>query len=345
MDASMFGGGCEGGEASMGGGFASLGDAFLADPLTPVSSRQSSRSLSSSPSSSSPAASAAASVVDVLRTLPSVVHALLAGLAGEGDEALMAAGPHFQAEQLLALERLEERLAAEKLRRLAVFDRMGGALAVRSSSTKGFLRTHAQMSQGRANRLVVLARELDRLPVVRDAQAAGVLSADQGEVLARELAPVDDPRARAEAAVLMVEHAPRLHLVQVRQAARQLHAHLVPERDGEGVGGGRAARPFQSWVRLSQTGTTSDPFWVVSGELSPLVGEKLRTALEAAMGTPVEGESRTHAERMGDALGVVTDLALGCGALPVTGGQRPHLTLIADLDALRARACPAHPAL
>ncbi|SEM67374.1 hypothetical protein SAMN05414137_14231, partial [Streptacidiphilus jiangxiensis] len=47
---------------------------------------------------------------------------------------LLAAGARFQAEQVLALERLEERLAAEKLRRLALFDRSGGALALRSRS-------------------------------------------------------------------------------------------------------------------------------------------------------------------------------------------------------------------
>ena len=264
---------------------------------------------------------------------------MLAALAAEGDEVLVAAGAHFQAEQLLALERLEERLAAEKLRRLALFDRSGGALAVRSRSTKGFLRTHGQLSLGRATRLVVLARELDRLPVVRSAQAAGGLSADQVEVLARELAPVEDEGARA-AQELLVEHAPRLHLAQLRQAARQLHTHLVPEPADEPV-----SKPFRSWVRLSRTGTSSDPFWVLSGELSPLLGEKLRTALEAAAGVPAQGEVRTHAERMGDALEVVTDLALGAGELPVVGGQRPHLTVVADLDALRASACPAHPAL
>jgi hypothetical protein len=261
---------------------------------------------------------------------------------------LLAAGAHFQAEQLLALERLEERLAAEKLRRLAVFDRSGGALAVRSRSTRGFLRTHAQMSRGRAERMVRLARELDRLPVVRAAHAAGVLSADQVEVLARELAPVEDERARGQAQELMVAHAPGLHLAQVRQAARQLHAHLVPDpHDGpDGLGeAGAVPGVFRSWVRLSSTGTGDDPVWVLSGELSPLVGEKLRTALEAAMGVPEPGEARSHAERMGDALGVVTDLALNAGRLPVTGGQRPHLTLIADLDALRAGGCPAHPAL
>ncbi|MEY9874157.1 hypothetical protein ABH931_003651, partial [Streptacidiphilus sp. MAP12-33] len=281
--------------------------------------------------------------MDPLRTLPVGVVGVLEGLAGEGDEVLLAGGAQFLAEQVLALERFEERLAAEKLRRLAVFDRSGGALAVRSRSTKGFLRTHAQMSQGRAGRLVVLARELDRLPGVRAAQAAGWLSADQVEVVARELAPIEDEVARERAAGLMVEHAPGLHLAQVRQVARQLHIHLVPEGDaGAEVG---APRPFQSWVRLSRTGTTGDPFWVLSGELSPLVGERLRTALEAAMGTAVVGETRTHAERMGDGLEVVTGLVLDGGRLPMTGGQRPHLTVVADLEALRAGGCPVHPAL
>jgi hypothetical protein len=275
----------------------------------------------------------------------------LAALAAQQDDDLVAAGAGFLAEQLLALERFEERLAAEKLRRLAVFDRTGGALAVRSRSTRGFLRTHAQMSQGRANRMVVLARELDRLPVVRAAQAGGALSADQVEVLARELAPVPEESARRAAQELMVEHAPRLHLVQVRQAARQLHAHLVPDADETPEsahaepGSGAESGVFASWVKLSRTGTSTDPFWVLSGELSPLAGEKLRTALEAAMGTPAAEERRSHAQRMGEALGVVADLALDCGRLPVTGGQRPHLTVIADLDALRATACPAHPAL
>ncbi|WP_152629294.1 HNH endonuclease signature motif containing protein, partial [Streptacidiphilus jiangxiensis] len=278
-----------------------------------------------------------------LRTLPSVVHVLLAGLAGEGDEVLLAAGARFQAEQVLALERLEERLAAEKLRRLALFDRSGGALALRSRSTKGFLRTHGQMSLGRASRLVGLARELDRLPVVRCAQAAGGLSADQVGVLARELAPVEDEAARVAAQELLVAHAPGLHLVQLRQAARQLHAHLVPESEGEA--GVDAPGVFRSWVRLSRTGSSSDPFWVLSGELSPVVGEKLRSALEAAAGVPAAGDGRSQAERMGEGLGVVTDLALGVGVLPVVGGQRPHLTVVADLDALRASGCPVHPAL
>ncbi|SEL19440.1 HNH endonuclease signature motif containing protein [Streptacidiphilus jiangxiensis] len=300
----------------------SLGDAFLADPLTPSASRQ------------------AHCGVDPLRTLPFTASALLAALAAESDDALLIRGAHEQAEQILALVRFEEMLSAQLLRRIAVFDRSGGASAVRSRSTKGFLRTHAQLAEGHANRLVSLARWLDRLPAVSGALAVGALSADQVEVISREISPVEDADARHAAEELLVEQAPRLHLTHLRQAARQIHAHLVAEEEPPVD----ALPPaFQSWVRLSPTGTSDNPFWVLSGELSPLAGEKLRVALEAAAGVPAEGDPRSSAERLGDALESVTDLALRADRLPTTGAQRPHLTLIADLEALRP-GCRVHPA-
>ncbi|MEZ0066545.1 hypothetical protein ABIA32_002557 [Streptacidiphilus sp. MAP12-20] len=273
----------------------SLGDVFRADPLTPKSSRQ------------------ARHCAEPLRTLPASALSFLAALAAEDDEVLHAAGARFQSEQLLALVRFEEMVGAELARRLAVFDRTGGATAVRSRTTKGFLRTHGQLAEKHANHLVGRARDLDRLRSVRAALAAGELSSSQVEVIAREIAP----------------------------AAQQVHAHLVAEEDPKADD---VPASFQSWAKLSPTGTSDDPFWVLSGELSPVVGEKLRVALEAAMGMPVDGDPRTHAERMGDAFETVADLALGSDQLPTTGGQRPHLTLIADLDALRT-TCPTHPTL
>ncbi|WP_030251878.1 HNH endonuclease signature motif containing protein, partial [Streptacidiphilus jeojiense] len=96
----------------------------------------------------------------------------------------------------------------------------------------------------------------------------------------------------------------------------------------------QAPAGFQSWVKLSATGTTDRPFWVLSGELEALAGERLRTALEAAAGPPTTEDPRTGAQRLGDALATVAALALNTGTLPVTGGTRPHLTLIADLDTL-----------
>ncbi|MEY9873624.1 hypothetical protein ABH931_003113 [Streptacidiphilus sp. MAP12-33] len=305
----------------------SLGDVFRADPLTPSASRQ--------------AGGQSLGPVDPLRTLPASAGELVRALAARGDDDLLVSGSAAQAEEILALVRLQEMVEAELLRRVAVFDRTGGFSAVRCRSTHGFLRVHAQLAAGHARHIVGLAEKLDRLETVRAAQAAGALSSDQVEILAKELAPIEDAQARRAAEELMVAQAPALHLAHLRQAAQQLHAHLVPEAEPQV---GEAAPAFQSWIRLSRTGTSDNPFWVLSGELAPVVGEKLRTALEAAMGAPAEGDPRSASERMGDAVGVVIDLALGAGELPTTGGQRPHLTITADLGALRA-SCPTHPAL
>jgi hypothetical protein len=326
MDALLFGGGCEGSDdASRGENRSSLGDVFRADPLTPITSRQ-----------------ATNCPVDPLRTLPASAKDLLSGLAAHDDDDLIHSGSAAQAEEILALVRLQEMVDAELLRRVAVFDRTSGFNGVRCRSTHGFLRVHAQMAPGHAKHVVGLAEKLDRLVTVRAAQAAGELSSDQAEILAKELAPIEDAEARRAAEELMVGQAPKLHLAHLRQAAQQIHAHLVPEAgpvSDEGLG--EVPPAFQSWVRLSRTGTSDTPFWVLSGELSPVVGEKLRTALEAAMGEPVAGDPRNPSERMGDAVEVVTDLALGADRLPTTGGQRPHLTVTADLDALR-ESCPEH---
>ncbi|WP_051944486.1 HNH endonuclease signature motif containing protein [Streptacidiphilus rugosus] len=301
---------------------ASLGDVFRADPLTPSSSRQ-----------------ARAASTEPLRTLPSSSLTFLAALAAEDDDALCAAGASFQAEQLLALVRFEEMVGAELARRVAVFDRTGAVAATRSRTAKGFLQTHGQLSDRVAKQLVERARRLDTLRTVRTALTEGELSASQAEVIAHEITDVEDPQARAQAEDLLVGQAKELHLGQLKQAARQVRAHLVEEQEPAVKD---APALFRSTARLSQTGTSDDPFWVLTAELSAVAGEKLRVALEAAMGTPVEGETRTHPERMGDALEAVADLALGCDKLPTTGGQRPHFTVIADLDALREE-CPAHP--
>ena len=281
---------------------------------------------------------------DPLRSLPGDPAAMLAALQAEDDDTLRAGGPHALAEQLLALQRLRDMLEAEQLRRVTAFDAVDGAQAVRCRSTKGFLRTHGQLTGASAGRLTARAAQLDAVPAVRTAQAAGTLGADQAAVIARHLAPVPDPGERARAEELLLAHAPALHLTQLARAAQELRARLTDQEhpgDTDTV-----PQPFQSWVRLSPTGTTDAPFWVLSGELNALAGEKLRIALEAAAGAPSAQDPRSHPERTGDALEAVTDLALGTDRLPTTGTRRPHLTLVADLDTLRSLPlpgdCPRH---
>ncbi|MFC1401107.1 HNH endonuclease signature motif containing protein [Streptacidiphilus cavernicola] len=278
-----------------------------------------------------PVSSRTAVLPDPLRSVPGRPQAMLAALAEQDQEALRATGALALGEQVLALLRLGEMLEAELLRRVAVFDAMDGATVLRSRSTGGFLATHGQLASAAARRLTARAGQLAAVPAVRAAQAAGTLSADQAQVIARHLAPVDDVQARGQAEELLLAHAPQLHLSQLARAAEEVRVRLVAEEEPPQD---EAPAGFQSWVKLSATGTTDRPFWVLSGELEALAGERLRIALEAAAGPPKTEDPRTGAQRLGDALATVAALALNTGTLPVTGGTRPHLTLIADLDTL-----------
>ncbi|TDU02312.1 uncharacterized protein DUF222 [Streptomyces sp. 846.5] len=278
-----------------------------------------------------PVSSRTAVLAAPLRSVPGDPQAMVAALAGQDDDLLRTGGALALGEQVLALLRLGEMLEAELLRRVAVFEAMDGATVLRSRSTRRFLGTHGQVARAAAGRLVARAEQLAAVPAVRAAQAAGTLSGDQAQVIARHLAPVADAQARAQAEELLVEHAPELHLSQLARAAEEVRVRLVAEEepaDAEPQAG------FQSWVKLSATGTTDRPFWVLSGELEGLAGERLRIALEATAGPLQAEDPRTGSERLGDAMATVAALALNTGALPITGGARPQLTLIADLDAI-----------
>src|SRR2546430_851370 len=77
-----------------------------------------------------------------------------------------------------------------------------------------------------------------------------------------------------------------------------------------------------------------DGVYYLDGVLDTEGGALLRTALDAVMGPPAKDDDRTPAQRRADAL---TDLArrqLDGGELPVVGGQRPHITLTADVATL-----------
>jgi hypothetical protein len=77
-----------------------------------------------------------------------------------------------------------------------------------------------------------------------------------------------------------------------------------------------------------------DGLYYIDGVLDTEGGALLRTALDAVMGPSAREDERTPAQRRADAL---TDLArrqLDSGELPVVGGQRPHLTLTADVATL-----------
>jgi hypothetical protein len=73
------------------------------------------------------------------------------------------------------------------------------------------------------------------------------------------------------------------------------------------------------------------------GHLDPVGGELLHTALAALMnGDRPAGDARGHNERQGDALMALARRVLDAGSLPEVRGERPHLRVSIDLQALCA---------
>src|SRR5207245_8408176 len=79
-----------------------------------------------------------------------------------------------------------------------------------------------------------------------------------------------------------------------------------------------------------------DGLFILDGLLDPEGGLTLKTALEALLGPKAKDDRRSAVQRRADAL---TELARrqlqGTRGLPEVGGQRPHLTLMATVEALQ----------
>ena len=248
-------------------------------------------------------------------------------------------------EDFAELQRAGEMLEAERLRRLAEIERRGTFQRDGHLSAASWLATSFKVGWGQAKDQVRTARGLEEMPETKKALDAGELSLSAAKVLvaAREA----DPDAFSSCERTLVEAA-RTHQVRDLQRVTTQWRQMVERDRGDGEDELRAmrgmyvSRTFRGMVR-------------VDGDLDPESGESLMTALRAIM----DAESRTRtddprspAQRRADALAEMCRQWLDHSGRPSVGGERPHVTLTVDVDALRAseRSNPApgrdgHPAV
>ena len=92
-------------------------------------------------------------------------------------------------------------------------------------------------------------------------------------------------------------------------------------------------RRRQRWLRLSEV---FDGGYTLEGYLDPEGGATLKTALNGLLGPRARDDQRTPGQRRADGLVALATRVLDRCELPVRGGQRPHLTITATLETLRA---------
>ncbi len=201
-------------------------------------------------------------------------------------------------------------------------------------SMKSWLRGACHLAPGEATAMVSTGRRLEQLPATAQAFAAGELTPAHARVIARAITPARVAKA-AEAAIDLAD-------------TDEILANLARETTP-----GETARGVARWVagidpdgRLEDAADVRRRFTMAAGldgrihlrgELDPVGGEYLHTALSAVMNgdRPVD-DQRSHAERQGDALVALARGAVDGGRLPDVRGERPHVRVTIDWQSLCA---------
>jgi hypothetical protein len=231
------------------------------------------------------------------------------------------------------IERVVRVLEAERARRLAEFERR------RAHESDGFLSVSAwlvarhRVAPSTATRRIRMARSLEAMPQAAEAFSGGELSDSAVGLLASARESFPDAFTRCEEALLQAARTlPVAELRSVIEYWRQSQDLTEAERDED--------ERFEQ--RNLNVSPTLHSMVRVDGDLDPETGQNLMSALRAVM----DADARTHpspefrrpGQRRADALGQICRSWMDSSDRPAILGERPHVVVTLDLEALEGRA-------
>jgi hypothetical protein len=226
-----------------------------------------------------------------------------------------------------ALVAVQNRLAAELTRVVRKAEVRQAAEHDGLKTMQSWLRTHTRLCGAAAGRLTRRGRALDALPAVQAAFAAGLITADQVDVLG----PVTRPEHLDRAAAQHID-LPEIEQALVTVAVTRPHADLqtvvatyLARLDPDG------REPDPTEERAVTLAQHPDGAYTLGGTLDAVGGERVVIALESlAAATRCAGDDRSRAQRLGDALVQLCDLALASGQLPILRTVKPQVLVMID---------------
>jgi hypothetical protein len=270
--------------------------------------------------------------------------------AGGGNRGLVAS--------VVALHRLETRVHAEKLRRIAAVE-SSQAYRGMAMSGAGLWTDRLGVGRGEARTLVEAAGVLERMPALAARHADGVVGASHVADAARTVAQLDQLAAEQSDAC-----AGEGGDVPARDAAVAALDAVIAEQadeDADGDGAGRLVgrpelrRRLDEFTRERAPGVlaerelrlrarrnlrlvvdTRDPDRVpqLLADLAPVTFAKAKAMIHAlALQHPAD-DLRTFAQRCHDAFERILDLAAATGELPDLAGDQPRVLLLVDAHTL-----------
>ncbi|MBI2237877.1 MAG: DUF222 domain-containing protein [Actinobacteria bacterium] len=230
------------------------------------------------------------------------------------------------------LERAARALRAERLRRLAEIHRRESWRADGHLSTSVWLAHRFGMGWTAVTKQVREAVALEAMPATRRALFDGEISPCAVEALirAREAHP-EEFEDQEEA---LLDAARRLSVRQLRRALAYWRQALDGPKALEDA-------EYLRELRRLYLSPTIDGMVRVDGDLDPETGQTVLTALRAVMDAEERADAghdgRTAAQRRADALGELCRQSLNRASRPEVAGERPHVTVLVDLQALQGR--------
>ncbi len=239
---------------------------------------------------------------------------------------------HERRTRLMRMQRLQNRVDAERLRLVEVVDRSGDALAAGAVNTKAWLHHECGLAKGQAGRDVHAARRLEEFPAWTAAYAAGAVSRGHVDVLVK---------AATAARVAHFAENEELLLAQARQFGPDDFARVV-SRACEVIDADRGANDVRDQIerRRLHLSTTMDGMGVLDGVFDPESTQVLNTALEhfIALDPNKPGEKRSMSQRRADAAVSMARYVVATSEPSATKSRRGRPTMImrADLHRLAA---------
>lgn len=208
----------------------------------------------------------------------------------------------------------------------------GGHHDLGYSSPTTFVVDQGRLSPGHARQLISRANAAEKAPHAFRAWADGRLSTDQARHLFSAAENVPD--AYPEAEETLVDIVEGLDAVDTRKAVEYWRQAV----DGPGE-----VDPETKWVRRGLNLSTSIGGWRrVDGWLTDSTAEALETCLDANIAPPRDGDTRTPRQRRHDALDNLCRDWLDNGTTPTVGGEKPHIMVLSDIEALQGIAGGCH---
>lgn len=230
-------------------------------------------------------------------------------------------------------------VAAKVLGRIEADGRWATTTGRGARDLDGWLAQESGGSRAGARRQTRLARAVsdETIPGLADAVTGGRVSLEHADVLTR-LAPTSSLRKAALVgpdstgnAAYLLGKAATMGVGEFTTLVKRWAARIDPTADERGH------RDATTKVTCALTPRDDDTV-AMSAVMTTVDGAAFDAALTAVAGIPSIEDSRTHAQRMGAALGDMARLILDHGlAAGRSGGFRPHLTVTVSLDSLAAQ--------